>query len=235
MAQTTGVSEQHLSADLGRDAYAGGDALGYEDHHEKSTRTRLTTWRERRLLVRGLRRAGSPAVALDLPCGTGRFWTAFAAAGVQRLIAADNSDGMLMVASRHAGAGPAVSLLRTSAFAIDLGDRAVPFVASMRFVHHLARSEDRLRVLTELRRVTSNHVLVSLWTDGNLQAWRRGRRGEKREAVAGFGRRVCTPRNVIEPEMTAAGLEVVARWPVWPGISMWTFYLLRRDDADPAA
>ena len=203
-------------------------ADAYATHHEQNLRTKLTTRRERSLLSRALRRAGSPQVVLDLPCGTGRFWPAIAEAGAQRLIAADNSDGMLEVAARNAlGPGFPEQLMNTSMFAIDLPDESVDFFACMRFFHHLAHRQDRLAALAEIKRVTRGFAAISLRVDGNFGAWRR--RGRKPSALErGYGKRICIPRSEIESDFTAAQFNVVDHFDVWPGLAMWRMYLIEK-------
>jgi SAM-dependent methyltransferase len=213
---------------LDKDHYSLNRADAYEGHHEKSTRNRLTTFRERRLLLCALGLADNPEVVLDLPCGTGRFWPTVVESGAQRLIAADNSDGMLAVAKRNTLApGFPEQLINTSMFAVDLPDESVDAFVCMRFFHHLAHAEDRLAALAEIRRVTRRYALVSLWVDGNLGAWRRRRRKppplERR-----YGKRICIPRHEIEADFAAAGLSVVDSFDVWPRLTMWRLYLLEK-------
>jgi SAM-dependent methyltransferase len=211
------------------DAYSKERAARYVAHHNKSSRTALTTRRESALLAAALRAAGNPSRALDLPCGTGRFWPTFEAAGVRELLASDNSEGMLGFAagSRDSVRIP-VNLFRTSVFAIELPDVSVPVIACMRFFHHLARAEDRLLALRELHRVSSGDVVISLWTDGCLQSFLRSRRRRKTESTAGYGKRRCIERQLFEAETRQSGFELVSRRRVWPGLSMWTFYHLRK-------
>ena len=197
----------------------------YDAHHEKNLRTRLTTWRERALLLRALRGLGSIDSILDIPCGGGRFFPALIHATAGKIIAADNSRGMLAVAARatEVRAGR-IRLLETSAFAIALPDLAVDCIVSERFFHHLARSEDRLRALAEMRRVTRRYLVLSLWVDGNLQARRRGQRAP----IAGYGRRGVVPRSTAEAEFSAAGFAVRAAYDLLPRVSMWRLYAMER-------
>lgn len=211
-----------------KDHYTLHRADAYATHHQKSARTKLTTRRERALLSRALRRAGQPRVVLDLPCGTGRFWPAIAAAGTERLLAADNSEGMLEVARRFkVRPGFPEQLINTSLFAIDLPEASVDFVACMRFFHHLAYPEDRRAALAEIGRVTRQFAAISLWVDGNLGAWRR--RGRRQPALErGYGKRICIPRRDIEADFAAAGFAVLAHYDVWPRLAMWRMYLLAK-------
>jgi len=222
------LSENNASTS---DPYGGQKADRYDHHHRSSWRNRLTNAREVGGLYQALKLAGPGLTALDLPCGAGRFWPAFAKAGAQSLIAADISEGMLRVA-----AGNRVSPMiperiePMSAFDIELPDDAVDFIACMRFLHHLSLAEDRMQVLGELRRVSRRYVALSLWTDGNLGAWRRARKAPV-EPKPGFGRRICRPRAEIEAEFAQAGFSIVKHFDVWPTLSMWRLYLLQHGDA----
>lgn len=208
------------------DAYKGTRARRYAEHHRKSLRTRLTTAREQQVLYSSLADAGFPETALDLPCGTGRFWPAFSRAGVKQLIAGDGSRGMLEVAETHRlnDMIPA-QLLQTSAFEMALPDESVDFAACLRFYHHLSRPEDRATLLAELKRVSRRFVAISLWVDGNLAGNRRIRKPAP-DAVAGYGKRICRRRRDVEAEFDAAGLAVIRHYDIWPRIAMWRLYLL---------
>jgi SAM-dependent methyltransferase len=208
------------------DHYSLQRAQRYHHHHQESLRTRLTSWREQRCLARALRDAGAPATLLDLPCGTGRFWRAAADAGVQTLIAADGSPGMLKVATgSRVNESIPQRLIETSAFAIDLPDNSVDAVACLRFYHHLAVAEDRQTLLRELMRVSRQHLILSLWVDGNYAGNRRMRK-TARPPTPGYGPRICRRRDDVEAEFAGIGCRIVRHYDVWPGIYMWRFYLL---------
>lgn len=211
------------------DHYSLQRAERYHQHHRDRLRTRATSWREQQCLRRALTDAGAPGSLLDLPCGTGRFWHAAVQAGVQTLIAADGSPGMLEVASasRVNETVPA-RLLETSAFAIDLPDNSVDAVACLRFYHHLAMAEDRQVLLQELKRVSRQHVILSLWVDGNYAGNRRLKK-PARPATPGYGRRICRRRDDVAAEFRSNGCRIVKHYDVWPGIYMWRFYLLEHD------
>jgi SAM-dependent methyltransferase len=219
-----------MNATSDSDPYGGGSAEKYDQHHRNRLRTRMTTRREIGVLRKALKIAGRCPTALDLPCGTGRFWPAFADAGVGDLIAADVSQGMLDVAQANRLSSTIPSRLECmSAFNIELPDNAVTFIACMRFLHHLSLATDREQVLSELRRVSSNFVAISLWVDGNLGARRRMRKTPPAPAQ-GFGRRICRPTAEVEREFQNAGFRIVQHFDVWPKLSMWRLYLLQISD-----
>lgn len=207
-------------------------AESYDAHHAKSFRNRLTTWREQQCLRQALELAAPLGRVLDLPCGTGRFAAVLAKLNFDHLTIADNSPGMLAraedayaaIAKTPDGSSRVVAR-ELSAFEIDLPDKSIDTIACMRFFHHLAYAEDRQRVLTEFRRVSTGMVAISLWVDGNLGARRRARR-PAREVTPGFGRRQVIERKLFEAEFAAAGYKEVSHWDMWPGVTMWRQYLL---------
>jgi ubiquinone/menaquinone biosynthesis C-methylase UbiE len=209
------------------DKYDLDHARAYEEKHRSGLRRRLTTWREIALARRALRLAGDPESVLDMPCGAGRFWPMLAEHPTRRLRAGDRSAGMLETARAHAD--PALltrfdSIGELDAFALDLPDGAVEHILCMRLLHHIARPEDRLRLLGELHRVARRGVTVSLWVDGNLQARRRQRLDARRQRTD--VNRLVTPRATIEAEFAQAGFRVRRHFDVLPGWSMWRLYVL---------
>jgi hypothetical protein len=117
-------------------------------------------------------------------------------------------------------------LFYSSAFDIQLPDESVDFVACMRFYHHLGRPEDRKQVLAELKRVARRYVAVSLWVDGNLGAIRRARKPVA-DPQAGYGKRTCRSREEAEAEFRTE-FEIIRHYDIWPRVSMWRMYLLRK-------
>lgn len=206
------------------------------DHAEHYLRKHRTGFAHR---LSHLRDAGNPLNVLDLPRGAGRFWPVLLADPDRQVIAADNSSDMLDVAALanpvalHKG----VRLLKTTAFAIDLPDQATDCIFSMRLLHHVGNPEDRLSLLKEFHRVTRETVIVSLWIDGNVKAWRRKRLENHRvhrHSTAPidptyrrhYQNRFVIPTPVIENEFTAAGFAVRSQHDFIPGYSMWRVYVL---------
>jgi len=206
----------------------------YLAKHRKGFARRLSNWRDQQMARNALRAAGDPVVVLDIPCGAGRFWPMLAEKPGREILAADNSRSMVDVATRSQP--PAVvarvKAFQSSAFAIDLPDESVDCVFCMRLMHHVADPGHRLAMLREFRRVTRQTVIVSLWVDGNLQAWRR-KRLEARRARQGEAdknrNRFIVERATIEREFAQAGFRILARADFIPSYSMWRVYTLKRD------
>lgn len=206
----------------------------YLAKHQDGLARRLSNWRDQQMARNALRAAGDPAVVLDLPCGAGRFWPMLAEKPGREILAADNAQSMIDVATRSQP--PAVvarvKAFQSSAFAIDLPDESVDCVFCMRLLHHVADPAHRLALLREFHRVTRQTLIVSLWVDGNLQAWRRERL-EARRARQGRGvknrNRFVVARATIEREFAQAGFGIVAREDLMPAYSMWRVYTLKKD------
>lgn len=196
------------------DKYDPDHAKQYFEKHHDSLGSRLITWRETAMARAALTLAGNPATVLDLPCGTGRFWPMLAEEAGRRIYVADNSQAMIDTGLRMRP--PAVTAriaqaFQCSAFATGLPDGFVECVFSMRLMHHIDKSEDRVTMLKEFARISSRNVIVSLWVDGNFGAWQRARL-ERRRAAQGYAgprNRLVIPRREIEREFAEAGLAVV--------------------------
>ncbi len=201
----------------------------YRDKHAATPRRRLTTKAERRAAGRALALLGEPRSVLDIPCGAGRFWPTLAADRSRSILAADLSQGMLDAARDHTDPDllSRIPRLRASAFQMPFADGAVECVFAMRLLHHLGDTTLRRAALAEFARVAAHSAVVSLWVDGNWQAWRR-RRLEARRGTRSNANRFVFERSVIEAEFRAAGFEVAGRIDLLPRLSMWRVYALRK-------
>ena len=210
-------------------AYDAERASAYHRHHRKNLRTRLSTARERQLTDRALASLPNTDLLLDLACGTGRFWPVIDKRATT-IVAVDNSEAMLREAITHARPNPQRRAVCGSGFQLPFRDRSFDVVVCMRFLHHLAHSEDRVKALSDIRRVARHGAVVSLWTDGSRQARRRLRKQNLSTLPRGFGRRVCIERTTIERDFIDAGFHDPNGFDFAPGLSMWRVYALRCAD-----
>lgn len=213
------------------DKYTDAHSRQYFHKHE---RKKLSDRLEQRMARRALQLAGNPSSILDLPCGTGRFWSMLASQPHRQLLAADLSAAMLELAAKVRE--PAVvnrfRLLQCSAFAITLPDASVDCIFSIRLMHHIASAGDRLAMLKEFHRVTRETVVLSLWVDGNYKAWRRRKLEAKRRRMGeGSDNRFIVARAQFEGECRAAGFEIVDHVDFLPRLFMWRTYVLRKNGA----
>lgn len=201
----------------------------YFEKHQDGLARRLSHWRDVQLARKALKVAGQPLQVLDLPCGAGRFWPVLAENLNRKIIAADNSADMVVIASEHCPKEIAhqFTTMQTSAFAIDLADGAVDNIFSMRLMHHIGQSEHRIAMLKEFHRVTRDTVILSLWVDGNLKA-RQRKKLEARRVKLGEQNRFVIPAQQIEQEFAQAGFSIVDHLDFLPYYAMWRVYVLRK-------
>ncbi|MHC4941853.1 MAG: class I SAM-dependent methyltransferase [Planctomycetota bacterium] len=147
----------------------------------------MVSRREAGIVARLLGTPPEGAILLDVPCGAGRHAARLGEAGWQ-VIAADSSPEMirygLVKQDLEEGACLVASIDR-----LPLADQGVEACTCIRFLHHLHGEEERLAVLSELRRIARGPVVVSIWTGFNLQSLRRsvkralGRRPSARREI----------------------------------------------------
>jgi ubiquinone/menaquinone biosynthesis C-methylase UbiE len=199
----------------------------YLDKHQRGFCRRLSTWREAGMARRALGLAGHPASVLDLPCGTGRFWEMLCERPDRKIFAADLNPAMFETGMRFRPAPITrrVEVFQASAFSIPKPDNFVECVFSIRLLHHISRSEDRLAILREFKRVSRSTVIVSLWIDGNYRAMRQ----QQRPTRPGPSQdRYVIPRAVIEHEFEECGFTRIGRVDFLKFYSMWAAYVLKK-------
>lgn len=196
---------------------------------------RLSRWREERLARKALALAGDPTLVLDLPCGAGRFWPLLAEHHGRVILGADESGTLLEVA-RAAHPRSLVDRIRTlctTAFDIELPDRSVDCVFSMRFAPPVRDATQRLAMLREFHRVARDTVILSLSIDGNYEAWKRRGLEQEHARHGDNGTRKYPPLSAraVEQEYRAAGFQILGRFDFLPLYPMWRVYVLRRGGA----
>ena len=202
-------------------------AQRYFEKHQRGFWRRLNTWREAGMARRALILAGRPQSVLDLPCGTGRFWNLLAEEPRRKIYAADLNPAMFETGlkNRPQAITDRIEAFQGSAFSIPRPDSFVECVFSIRLLHHIPESKDRLAILREFRRVTSSSAIVSLWIDGNYQARRRQRQAERKGPSSD---RYLISRAVIEREFAESGFTIVGRVDFLKFYSMWAAYVLKK-------
>jgi ubiquinone/menaquinone biosynthesis C-methylase UbiE len=207
--------------------YNDDQAKFYFAKHKQGFWRRISNWREQHIAERVLKMAGKPKSVLDLPCGAGRFWELLARAPDRYLLAADYSQDMINAALSFQPPHVAgrFKAFQTSAFEINLPDSAVDCIFCMRLLHHYDKKEARAKILQEFHRVSRDTVCLSLWVDGNIQAWRRRFRNSRRTRPDQT--RFLFERSQIEDEFYECGFEIVGSVDDLPGFSMWRTYVLK--------
>ena len=101
---------------------------------------------------------------------------------------------------------------------------------SIRLMHHIEKSTDRVTMLKEFRRISSDTVIVSLWVDGNFKAWRHRINEERKEKARGkdFPRdRFVFSQREIEADIATAGLKIVGHVDFVKYWEKWRAYVLQ--------
>jgi len=200
----------------------------YFEKHEHEFWRRLSNWRDHQVSAKALKIAGNPKSILDMPCGTGRFWDLLVKDPERKLWASDNSQDMINAGLKYRPPEIAsrFETFQGSAFDLPVDDNFVESVFCMRLMHHIGEHEDRMKLIAELARVASDSIIISLWVDGNITAWKRKRREAKREKKR-FQNRFVIPQAVIEEEFRTNGLTIEARLDFIPYYAMWRTYVLK--------
>ena len=109
---------------------------------------------------------------LDLPCGTGKLASVFADFDF-KVVAADISRQMMVVAAREYNHLPGfIGFEQTDASATKFADEEFDAVVCLRLLHRVPHAV-RSAILSELARVSRNHVIVSVGLTNSLQGFRR--------------------------------------------------------------
>ncbi len=202
----------------------------FEKHKNGGFWRSLSNWRDHQLTRKALKIAGNPGSVLDMPCGTGRFWDVLAEEPKRIIHVSDNSQDMINAGLKYRPqeiVKRIESSFQASAFDLPVADNFVENITCIRLIHHIGEHEDRLKLLTELHRVTSETIIISLWVDGNYKAWKRKKNEAKRKKHL-YQNRFVIPVQTIEDEFKQVGLEVIARLDFIPLHSMWRTYVLKK-------
>lgn len=197
------------------------------EHQSGGFLRRFSRWRERQLARNALAVAGEPGLVLDMPCRAGRFWSVLAEHDNRVILAADPSSESLASAA-SANSPNVLQRIRTfqaPVLSTGLTSNSVDCIFSMRLLHQIEGSEERLAILREFQRVSRDTVILSLWVDGNLKAWRRKRRARQ---LGVSGSRFVVSKACIEAEFQTAGFDILTHQDLVPGIAMWRVYVLRK-------
>jgi len=208
------------------------EVADYERRRYRGIDQRIVHRRETRILRRMLEIAGAepPAerrgLALDAPCGYGRFSGLLLEAGY-RPISCDLSLAMV----RRARVKDPIShnpmgIVGNVTQGLPVRDGAFPLVFSLRFFHHLHRPEERRAALSEFARAGSGWLILSFYRSNILhQAQRALRRRVKRTKTR---IKMITSRE-FKDETAAAGFRVVRVSPLFRGIHAHHIALLKKN------
>lgn len=207
------------------------EVADYERRRYRGIDQRIVHRREVRILKRALELvgAGVPAdfgvLALDAPCGYGRFSGLLIEAGY-RPVSCDLSLAMVRRARTKDSISPnPIGLVANLTGGLPFRDGAFPLVFSLRFFHHLHHPEERQAALAEFARTGSGWLILSFYRANVLhQAQRALRRRVKRSKTR---IKMITGRE-FRAEAEAAGFRVVRVFPLFRGVHAHHIALLKK-------
>ena len=208
------------------------EVADYERRRYRGIDQRIVHRREVRILKKALRLAGagSPpgfrALALDAPCGYGRFSGLLVETGY-RPVSCDLSLAMV----RRARAKDPIShnpigIVANVTRGLPFRDGAFPLVFSLRFFHHLHLPEERRAALGEFARTGSGWLILSFYRANVLH---RAQRALRRRLKRSKTRIKMIPGREFRAEATGAGFRVVRVFPLFRAVHAHHIALLRKD------
>jgi SAM-dependent methyltransferase len=207
------------------------EVADYERRRYRGLDQRLVHGRETRILRRLLRTIAdargddAPGLALDAPCGYGRFSGLLAEEGYL-LFATDLSLAMVRRASapRSSNAVP-IGIISNLTQGLPFRSGAFSLVFSMRFFHHLHEPALRRQALSEFARVTREWLIVSYYQSNPLHLLQRALR---RKLMRKKTRIKMIRGREFREEATSAGFVVVRVVPLLRGLHAQHIALLSK-------
>lgn len=205
------------------------EVAAYERRRYRGVDQRLVDWREKKIIQRFLRlgssgSAGRP-LALDAPCGYGRFSRLILERGFE-LVSADFSPAMVerARAKGYKSSFP-IGIVADMKAGLPFRESCFQLILCLRFFHHLHLPAERRVVLEELNRVCRDKLVISFY---RLQPVHRLQRALRRLIRRSPTRISMLPLTVFRQEAEQAGFEVKEIRPLFRGIHAQCIALLQK-------
>jgi SAM-dependent methyltransferase len=201
------------------------EVTDYEKRRYRGIDQKLVDRREQNILRKIFKRDGEASgIVLDVPCGFGRF-----SASIQKrsniLISSDLSFHMVRRAlQRNHRTERLFGVVADAKKGLPFKNRALSGIVSMRFFHHIHEHSERLAVLREFARISSDWIVLSYYRKNFLhELQRKGRRKLKKAR-----RRISIiSREEFKKELSGAGLEPLKSYPIFRGLHAQHILVLR--------
>ena len=204
------------------------EVADYEKKRYRGLDQRLVHSREQKILKKIFDRIGETSgLALDLPCGYGRFSSFLVEKGFG-FINCDISFAMVERAKKRAVKlfqGVAKGAVADATSGLPFKDETFSRVLSMRFFHHVHSSEDRRKILNEYARVSSGWVVLSYYQSNALHKIQRKCRRKIKKTPT---RIKMITRQEFQSEAEESGFEVVSVFPLFRGLHSQHLVLLKK-------
>jgi ubiquinone/menaquinone biosynthesis C-methylase UbiE len=116
------------------------------------------------------------ALLIDVPCGSGRLSNTLSEGGERNYLGIDISDNMLEEARR---VNPSLKYLLGNVLDLPIDSGEASLILCMRLLHHIKSSNERVKILRELARVSSKWVLVSFYRKECVRNFSKRLRGKE--------------------------------------------------------
>ncbi len=204
------------------------NAQDYRDRFERPTHRHINR-REQRALSKILCQLEPSQLKsiLDMPSGAGRFLPTLLHPG-RTIIEIDVSHEMLQLSSeRISGQSNGANLywLQGDAFKLPLADASIDCIFCNRLLHHFRTTEQRLKILRELHRVSRRYVIVSFFDYhrfGKLRMLLKKLRGRNPD----YSGHPTKP--AFDAEVVQGGFKTVSITPTGPLWVAQVYYLLEK-------
>ena len=198
----------------------------YERKRYRGVDQRLVHKRENRILGKAIREmALKSSIALDIPCGYGRFSSLLLEKDYS-LVNSDLSFHMVKRATEKENlAHRPVGVVANAKQGLPFKDGAFCLLLSMRFFHHVHKKAERESILREFSRVCSEWVIVSFYQMNRLHSIQRKWRKKIKKSKT---RIKMIPRKEFSKEVESNGLKVVKIFPLFRGIHAHHIALLKK-------
>ncbi len=204
------------------------EVADYEKKRYRGLDQRLVHSREQKILKKIFDRIGETrGLALDLPCGYGRFSGFLLERGLG-LINCDISHAMVERANERISKltpSKGIGAVADATSGLPFKGAAFSLVFSLRFFHHVHNSEDRKKILDEYSRVTSGWVVLSYYQTNVLHKIQRAFRRKIKKTPT---RIKMITRQEFQGEVEESGFEVVSVFPLFRGIHSQHIALLKK-------
>jgi len=204
------------------------EVADYEKKRYRGLDQRIVHNREQKIIKKIFNIIGkTTGLALDLPCGYGRFSSILFDKGLEPI----NCDISLAMVERANERYKKLSQ-REAGGAVADATSGLPFkelvfflVFSMRFFHHVHNSQDRRSILGEYARVSSEWAVLSYYQSNALHKIQRKLRRKIKKTPTQI--KMIT-RQEFQSEAEESGFEVVAVFPLFRGVHSQHLALLKK-------
>lgn len=207
------------------------EVADYERRRYRGFDQRWVHGREMRILRKALRiiqdeePGRSSDLALDAPCGYGRFSALLIDAGY-RPVSSDLSPAMVRRARAKDPISPApLGVVADLTRGLPVRAGAFPLVFSLRFFHHLHKPEERRIALREFARASAGWLILSFYQANPLH---RAQRALRRRIKKSRTRIKMISAREFREEAAGAGFRVIRVFPLIRGIHAQHIALLKK-------